>query len=316
MQFGRVRNHEVALLRRDRSVIYVLENSVVIRDETGQPLEYRAVVLDITEMKHVQSQLQRQHETLQAKLVDTEKMAAVGQLVSGVAHEVNNPLTAIMGFADLLLENPELTSDIKDHLRVIVHESQRTREIVQNLLNFARQTVPNRQPVNVNDILRRTIALRSYDMSSHGIQFSEHFDSGLPEIVADAHQLQQVFLNILNNACDAVCETQRRGKIVVSTEAAASSVDVRFSDNGTGISNPDRIFEPFYTTKDVGKGTGLGLSICYEIVREHSGEIVCFNNQDAPGATFTIRLPSAQPATAKQRRLPVSRIAIGELTRG
>ncbi|MFL6436319.1 MAG: PAS domain S-box protein [Terriglobales bacterium] len=416
LQFGCLRNHEVALLRRDRSIIYVLENSFVVRDEIGQPLEYRGVVLDITEMKHVQSQLQREHEfnleilnhthslisvvdtsgvvsyanrrccevvsgtqrnlvgsrlemivlpshrpllrkalgtafggtavnnlelslacgneiigsfsinlspmrtardevntvvavmnditdvaMLQTKLVHTEKMAAVGQLVSGVAHEVNNPLTAIMGFADLLLENPELASDIKDHLRVIVHESQRTREIVQNLLSFARPTIPNRQPVNVNEILRRTIALRSYDMSSRGIEFAEHFDSRLPETVADGHQLQQVFLNILNNACDAVCETQRRGKIVITTEAMANSVEVKFSDNGTGISNPDRIFDPFYTTKEVGKGTGLGLSICYGIVREHSGEILCFNNQDSLGATFAIRLPVVQRAEGRAK---------------
>jgi two-component system, NtrC family, sensor kinase len=145
--------------------------------------------------------------------------------------------------------------------------------------------------VNVNQILRRTIALRAYDMSSHGIELAEHFDSKLPELVGDAHQLQQVFLNILNNAYDAVCEIKRHGKIVITTEATAASVEVKFRDNGTGISNPDRIFDPFYTTKDVGKGTGLGLSICYGIVREHSGEILCFNNQDSPGATFAIRLP-------------------------
>jgi two-component system NtrC family sensor kinase len=249
-----------------------------------------AVMTDITDVA-----------MLQTKLMHTEKMAAVGQLVSGVAHEVNNPLTAIMGFADLLLENPQLAPEVKHDLKLIVEESQRTRDIVQNLLSFARQTAPDRQPVNINQLLRRTIALRSYDRSSHGIEFAEHFDSRLPEIVGDAHQLQQVFLNILNNACDAVCETERRGKIVITTEITASSVQVKFSDNGTGVSNPDRIFAPFYTTKDVGKGTGLGLSICYGIVRDHNGEILCFNNQDSPGATFTIRLPLVQKAKARAK---------------
>ena len=413
-QFGRLRNHELALLRRDGSIIYVLANSFVVRDEAGQVLEYRGVLLDITEMKNVQSQLLREHDfntqilnhtqsliavidtaglvsyanrrcyevadgqqydlvgsrlenivlpshrpvlrgaiecvlegkvvnnlelplargrqiigsfsvnlspmrspggevnslvavmtditdvaILQAKLVHTEKMAAVGQLVSGVAHEVNNPLTAILGFADLLLENPELTDQVRDDLQVIVQESQRTREIVQNLLSFARQTPPEKQRVDVNQVLRRTISLRAYDLANHGIELIEEFDSNLPEVVGDAHQLQQVFLNILNNACDAVQETGRRGRIVVATGHSTGLVEVRFRDNGTGIRHPERIFDPFFTTKEVGKGTGLGLSICYGIVREHNGEIVCFNNGESEGATFAIRLPLTQGNSIK-----------------
>jgi len=413
-QFGRLRNHELALLRRDGSIIYALANSFVVRDEAGQVLEYRGVLLDITEMKNVQSQLLREHDfntqilnhtqsliavidtaglvsyanrrccevaggeecdlvgsrlenivlpshrpvlqgaiecvlegkavnnlelplargrqiigsfsvnlspmrnpsgevnslvavmtditdvaILQAKLMHTEKMAAVGQLVSGVAHEVNNPLTAILGFADLLLENPELDNEMKDDLQVIVQESQRTREIVQNLLSFARQTPPEKQRVDVNQVLRRTISLRSYDLANHGIELIEQFDPTLPEIVGDAHQLQQVFLNILNNACDAVRETERRGRIVVTTQHGAGLVEIHFCDNGTGIRNPERIFDPFFTTKEVGKGTGLGLSICYGIVREHSGEIVCFNNRESEGATFSIRLPLMQSHSNK-----------------
>jgi len=247
-----------------------------------------AVMTDITDVA-----------MLQAKLMHTEKMAAVGQLVSGVAHEVNNPLTAILGFADLLLENPETSMAAKDDLEVIVQEAQRTREIVQNLLSFARQTPPEKQPVDLNQVLRRTISLRSYDLNNHGIELQECLDPHLPDVIGDAHQLQQVFLNILNNACDAVRETGRRGRIVVATEKVAGSVELRFSDNGTGVVNPERIFDPFYTTKDVGKGTGLGLSICYGIVREHGGEILCFNNQDSPGATFCVRLPLMQRSQRK-----------------
>ncbi len=405
-QFGRLRNHELALLRRDGSIIYVLENSFVVRDDAGRVVEYRGVLLDITEMKHVQSQLLREHDfntqilshtqslivvadtaglvsyvnrrccelavgsgsdlvgsrietmvapshramlrnaidsvlegkvvnnlelplvrdrqtigsfsvnlspmrsplgevnslvavmtditdvaTLQAKLMHTEKMAAVGQLVSGVAHEVNNPLTAIMGFADLLIDSPELSIEAKEDLRVIVHEAQRTREIVRNLLSFARQTPPQKQAVDLHQVLRRTISLRAYDLNNEGVELVERFDATLPKITGDAHQLQQVFLNILNNAFDAVRETGNRGRITIATSRLHECAEISFTDTGTGIANPERIFDPFYTTKEVGKGTGLGLSICYGIVREHGGEIVCFNNQNVPGATFSVRLP-------------------------
>jgi two-component system NtrC family sensor kinase len=224
-------------------------------------------------------------------------MAAVGQLVSGVAHEVNNPLTAILGFADLLLENPEIPETARKDLRVILQEAQRTKTIVQNLLSFARQMPPQRNAVQLNLILRRTIQLRSYDFNSHGIDIVEHLDEGLPDVIGDAHQLQQVFLNILNNAYDAVHEIRKSARIEIMTTKAANSVEVSFRDNGYGISNPDRIFDPFFTTKEVGKGTGLGLSICYGIVKEHGGEILCHNNADGQGATFIVRFPAA-PHTA------------------
>jgi two-component system, NtrC family, sensor kinase len=219
-------------------------------------------------------------------------MAAVGQLVSGVAHEVNNPLTAILGFADLLMQRG-LPEGAQKDLQVIVHEAQRTKQIVQNLLSFARQTPWQRQPVELNAILRRTLQLRSYDLASHGLEVLERLDDDLPSVMGDPHQLQQVFLNILNNAYDAVNETGRKGRIEVRTSHSAAQVEVLFRDNGPGISHPELIFDPFYTTKEVGKGTGLGLSICYGIVREHNGEIVCHNNQDGPGATFIVRLPMA-----------------------
>jgi two-component system NtrC family sensor kinase len=226
-----------------------------------------------------------------------EKMAAVGQLVSGVAHEVNNPLTAILGFADLLMENPELPESARKDMRVILQEAQRTKQIVQNLLSFARQMPPQRKALQLNPILRRTVQLRSYDFQSHGVEVVEHLDQELPSVVGDSHQLQQVFLNILNNAYDAVGETGRAARIEIATRRAGNSVEISFRDNGPGISHPDRIFDPFFTTKEVGKGTGLGLSICYGIVHEHGGEILCQNNSGGPGATFVVRLP-ATPETA------------------
>jgi signal transduction histidine kinase len=251
-----------------------------MRDEAGEVTSVVVLMTDITDAAMIQ-----------AKLMHTEKMAAVGQLVSGVAHEVNNPLTAIMGFSDLLMENPEVPGSARKDLQVILEEAQRTKEIVQNLLSFARQRPPQRQRVQLNDILRKTIALRAYDFANHGVQIVERFDEGLPELTGDSHQLQQVFLNILNNAYDAVHVTGRPGLIEIETVQDLGWLEVLFRDNGEGIRNPERIFDPFFTTKEVGQGTGLGLSICYGIVREHEGEIMCANNQDTPGATFSVRLP-------------------------
>jgi two-component system NtrC family sensor kinase len=239
--------------------------------------------------------------------MNTEKLAAVGQLVSGVAHEVNNPLTAIMGFADLMLENPTLPEAVHQDLRVIMQEAQRTKEIVQNLLSFARQRPRQRTRVDLNEIIRRTVALRSYDFSSHGVDVVERLEEPIPGSLGDPHQLQQVFLNILNNAYDAVRETDRRGRIEISTTSENDFIYVGFKDNGPGVTNTERIFDPFFTTKDVGKGTGLGLSICYGIVRQHGGEITCQNNLGAAGATFFVKLPVVPEPYRKRSRTQTQR---------
>jgi len=136
------------------------------------------------------------------------------------------------------------------------------------------------------------VALRSYDLSNCGIEVIKNFDEHMPDLVGDAHQLQQVFLNILNNAFDAVRDAGRKGHIEITTRHESGWIEILFRDNGEGISHPERIFDPFFTTKEVGKGTGLGLSICYGIVREHEGEILCSNNKTMPGATFVVRLPA------------------------
>ena len=413
-EHGMVRNYQETLRRRDGSIIYTLQNAFAVRDSQGKVVQYRGLILDITELKTFQGELQRQRDfntkildntqsmimvvdtaglisygnrrcfeaggytqdellgrrlvdlvpnprraalaaslaetlagnqvdnielpillgqgrsgqfslnlspmrdesghvnsivvvmtdisdaaMLQAKLMHTEKMAAVGQLVSGVAHEVNNPLTAVLGFTDLLLENPEVPDKAKDDLKVVLQEAQRTKQIVQNLLSFARQMPPERHAVQVNLVVRRTLALRAYDFANHGIQIIERLDDAVPEIMADAHQLQQVFLNILNNAYDAVQGNDRAGRIEIATSAANGWTEVTFRDNGHGIAYPERIFDPFFTTKEVGKGTGLGLSICYGIVREHGGEILCRNNGTTPGATFTVRLPIGEGHRAR-----------------
>jgi two-component system NtrC family sensor kinase len=282
-----VDNLDLQILRGDGRVGQFSVNLSPMRDEQGNVTSIVVVMSDITDAA-----------TLQAKLMHAEKMAAVGQLVSGVAHEVNNPLTAILGFADLLMENEDLPETARKDLRVILQEAQRTKQIVQNLLSFARQMPPQRKPVELNSILRRTLQLRAYDFQSHGVEVLEELDQELPPIIGDSHQLQQVFLNIVNNAYDAVRETGRPARIQIKTSSQGGIVEVSFRDNGQGISQPDRIFDPFFTTKEVGKGTGLGLSICYGIVHEHGGEILCLNNPGADGATFMVRFPAASESAS------------------
>jgi len=277
-----VDNLELPMVRADGKLSHFSINLSPMRDERGEVNSVVAVMTDITDAA-----------MLQGKLMHAEKMAAVGQLVSGVAHEVNNPLTAILGFADLLLEQEDVPESAHQNLKVIVQEAQRTKTIVQNLLSFARQMPAERRAVDVNPILRRTLQLRAYDFASHGVDIVERLKDGIPEIVGDEQQLQQVFLNILNNAYDAVRETERRGAIEVETAHLNAGVEVVFRDNGRGIQFPERIFDPFFTTKEVGKGTGLGLSICYGIVREHGGDITCHNNEGRPGACFVVRFPAA-----------------------
>jgi len=240
---------------------------------------------------------------MQAKLAHSERMATLGRLVSGVAHEVNNPLAAILGFTDLLLENPQVPANAREDLQIILHETQRTKDLVQDLLSFARQRPVRRELVNVGAILKQTTKLRSYDLQSHGVEVIEEYDENLPTVMGDAQQLQQVFLNILNNAYDAIEESGRAGKIHLKTISTGQAIEISLADNGTGISHVERIFDPFYTTKQTGKGTGLGLSICYGIVRAHGGEIVCWNNTGEFGSTFSIRIPvavEAANASAKQ----------------
>ncbi len=282
-----VENLELQVRRSDGSIGHFSISLSPMRDDQNTVNNVVVVMTDITDAV-----------LLQAKLAHSEKMATIGRLVSGVAHEVNNPLAAILGFTDLLLENPEIPASAQEDLKIILQETQRTKDIVQDLLSFARQRPVQRELVQVNAVLRQTIKLRSYDFASHGVEVAEDFDEALAPVLGDGQQLQQVFLNILNNAYDAVQETGRRGRIGIRTQGRGNSIEVVVTDNGTGIRDPQRIFDPFFTTKQAGKGTGLGLSICYGIVRAHGGEILCLNNSDGEGSTFTVRIPLANENAA------------------
>jgi two-component system NtrC family sensor kinase len=235
----------------------------------------------------------------QEQLLHSEKMAAVGQLISGVAHELNNPLTAILGYSQLLISSCQLPPQGIEYSDKLYKQAQRTHRIVQNLLSFARQHKPERIAVQLNQILQDTLALRDYDLRMSNIRVHLELSPDLPATAADPHQLQQVFLNLVNNAVDAVLESSNDGDLWVRTEVKDDRLFVEFTDTGPGVKDASRVFDPFYTTKPVGKGTGLGLSICYGIVTEHGGTIRVRNVQPR-GACFTIELPYQSVSAAKE----------------
>ena len=229
----------------------------------------------------------------QEQLLQSEKMSAVGQLIAGVAHELNNPLTAVLGYSQLL-ENEEMSARARDFVEKIFRQAQRTHRVVQNLLSFARQRKPQKERVDLRRVLDDTLLLRDYDLRLNNIAIERTYEPQLAASVGDSHQLEQVFLNIINNAVDAILESGRGGLLQVRTFHEGSNICVEFHDSGPGLLDSKHIFDPFYTTKEVGKGTGLGLSICYGIVKEHGGDILAFNHPEDGGAVFQVRMPVAE----------------------
>ncbi len=242
----------------------------------------------------------------QEQLLQSEKMSAVGQLIAGVAHELNNPLTAILGYAQLL-ETEGLNTRAQDYVSKLFKQAQRTHRVVQNLLSFARQRKPERDEVDIRKVMDETLALRDYDLKINNIRIEREVPTEAALVVADAHQIEQVFLNIINNALDAILETGRPGRLKIAIANQNGHICTQFTDNGAGIKDPKRIFDPFYTTKGVGKGTGLGLSICYGIVKEHGGDITA---NHAPMAARRLKSVCRQwyrPGSKRKfRKLPSS----------
>ena len=245
----------------------------------------------------------------QEQLLHSEKLAAVGQLISGVAHELNNPLTAILGYSQLLTSSGQMGQQGMEYADKLYKQAQRTHRIVQNLLSFGRQHKPERVPVQINQALEETLALRDYDLRMHNIRIHLDLAENLPVISADPYQLQQVFLNMVNNAVDAILEHSTEGDLWVRTGLDGDRFSVEFTDSGPGVKDASRVFDTFYTTKPVGKGTGLGLSICYGIITEHGG-IIRVRNIPARGASFTIELPR-QPEASPAPSTPWQSTVLG-----
>ncbi len=235
-------------------------------------------------------------QRLQNELVQKEKLASLGQLVAGAAHEINNPVTAILGYSELLTSDPSMPPEQVSMARKIGHQARRTRDLVSNLLSFAQQTPGDRTPVDVAMLLQRAVQMQVGRVDGKRVRAELHIAPSLPSIVGNSNQLLQCFVQILGNAIDAV-EEIGGGSISASAYTSPGRVVLEFADTGPGIREPHRVFDPFYTTKPVGKGTGLGLSAAYGVIQKHGGQITC-RNRPQGGAVFTISLPVAQPVAA------------------
>jgi len=259
---------------------YLLESTSPIFDEKGEVVGTVHITRDITEQK-------QQSE----RLMMADRLASIGELAAGTAHELNNPLTSVIGFSQLLMEK-DIPDDVREDLKIIYSEAQRAAGVTGNLLAFARKHAPVKQLSQINNIIDDVLKLRAYEQKVNGIKVERQLAPDLPETSVDYFQMQQVFLNIIINAEYFMAAAHNGGTLTITTQKQDSTVMISISDDGPGISkeNLRRIFDPFYTSKEAGKGTGLGLSICHGIVTEHGGQIYARSKQ-GKGATITVELP-------------------------
>ncbi|HET8624163.1 MAG TPA: ATP-binding protein [Gemmatimonadales bacterium] len=252
---------------------------------------------------------------LQDQLIQSEKMSAVGQLIAGIAHDLNNPLASVVGFADFLAERPDVPASLREPLGVIREEAERASNIVKSLLGFARKQDRRRQPTPLKPLLEATLLLLRNELMARGCDSRLEVEPGLPAPSADANQLQQVLVNLITNAAQAIASSGAPGTIVVRGRRWLDGIAIDVIDDGPGMSEElaARVFDPFFTTKPEGHGTGLGLSISHGIVKEHGGRITLMTEQGR-GATFTVQLPAAPPgaavATGAIPRTPAPRLRV------
>lgn len=246
-------------------------------------------------------------QRLQTQFVQSEKLASLGQLAAGAAHEINNPLTAILGYSDVLVDDASGGEKSRSIAAKIREQARRTKTLVTNLLSFARQVPAERTLLDINAIVTSAVQLRKLDLRAKNIQIELQAETLLPAVRGDPNQLLQVFYNIISNAVDAM-EEVGGGVLTVRTLRERADIVIEFRDTGPGIKEPQLVFDPFYTTKPVGKGTGLGLSICYGLVQEHNGHISCFNLPEG-GASFRVALPAVPALFPSRESAPVRAVA-------
>ncbi len=294
---GFIQDQEIEFKKKDGSVIYVLLSATAVHDDQGKLIGCEAIAKDLTRVK-----------TMMEQLVSSEKMASVGQMAAGVAHEINTPLGVILGYAQLMKDDFAEDSETYENLEVIERQTKASRKIVADLLKFSRQTGSVRENLNVNEVLADVLAVTEHNLNIDHIYGHLELAEDLPKVVGDAEKLRQVFVNLVNNAHHAM-EEQKSGDLTLSTDFDADKqrVIARVRDTGHGI--PDdvkaKIFDPFFTTKPVGKGTGLGLSVSYGIIQDHGGTIEIESpvkdqttGVTSRGTVFKILLPVASEAKA------------------
>jgi two-component system NtrC family sensor kinase len=288
---GAVSDYLLRLRRADDSSMWVEVTATLHLAEDGNDSRIEALVRDVSERR----KLEDQGRDLSQQLLQAEKMAALGQTVSGVAHELNNPLATILTWAERLAARP-VDAGTKRGLETILSESERAAKIVRNLLTFARKRNTTRALVDLNGSVRDTLALRAYEQRVSNVTTLEALASGLPQVFADPHQVQQVLLNLVINAEQAMLTANGRGTLIVRTwyDDANEMVALEIKDDGPGVpvDVQSKVFDPFFTTKAVGTGTGLGLTVAYAIVEEHGGKIRLASTPGA-GASFCVSLPAA-----------------------
>ena len=301
---GAVTDYLLRLRRVDNSPVWVEVTAHADSPTQDGSVRIDALVRDVSERK----KLEDQTRDLYHQLLQAEKLAALGQTISGVAHELNNPLATILTWAERLSQRP-MDDKAKRGLETILSESERAAKIVRNLLTFARKRQSTRAMVDLNHVVRETLALRSYEQRITNITIVDALASGLPQVFADAHQIQQVLLNLIINAEQATLTANGRGTLVVRSwhDVEREAVVLEINDDGPGIAEElqPKVFDPFFTTKEVGKGTGLGLTVAYAIVQEHGGRIRLASNTGS-GASFYVELPVSgtplqRPASTPQR---------------
>jgi two-component system NtrC family sensor kinase len=289
---------EARCVSRHGSIVWTRTGASWIPTLEGQPPCAVLLLQDISRRKQLEQDLRQ-----------AEKMSAVGLLVSGVAHELNNPLAGVLGYAQLLVAE-DSSPRIRRGLEAIHREAERCKRIVQNLQTFARKHKPQEDAIHMNELLRGTLELRAYHLRVDDVKVVLELDPGLPMTRGDSHQLQQVLLNLIVNAHQAIVSLRRGGTLTLRTARRGARLVIEVQDDGPGVpaEHLGRVFDPFFTTKEVGQGTGLGLSICYGIVEEHSGTIRV-RNAAGGGAVFTVELPLRDPLGATGR--PEETIAAG-----
>ena len=258
---------------------------------------------------------QTERRRLQDQLIQSEKMSAIGQLIAGIAHDLNNPLASVVGFADFLTEVPNVPASIREPLAVVRDEAERASGIVRNLLGFARKQDHQRRPTALKPLLDATFVLLRNQLMAQRVEAQVEIEPDLPMPDVDPNQIQQVFVNLINNAAQAIASTGRPGNILVRARRWLDGVAIDIIDDGPGMSESlaAQVFEPFFTTKAEGEGTGLGLSISQGIVKEHGGRIM-LSSEEGGGSTFTVQLPlstrAASPPPDKGTRAPTRRLRV------